>query len=146
MVAACGGGGGGDPAAPAAGGGAVVLPEATGNFADSGSVLPDPATTAQPITITVNVTFSGSVSPASNKMRVPVVISQAGAVLRDVDVDLVQTLGTLGTGSFAGTVQIVLPPQTQGLQTFGIQIDPKRNMTVNGNVPGIAYGSAVINP
>lgn len=153
MVAACGGGGGTPGAAPGAVQGtkvapSVVAPATEGTYSiESGTVTPDPATTADQITVALVARFSGNVTPApeNGRFTIQFTVTKDGTAIKTGSILMIQDRGTPGEGIYIGTGAVVLPPQLQGLQVFGVRLDPSADYTVTGTVPGIVYGSTMVN-
>lgn len=131
VIAACGGGGSNDtPAAP----GSIK-----GTFsALSGSVTPDPATTAQALDVRATMQFNGQFLPAAPTVAIPCVITVDGAPAGVVcAVTFRRVSGQDGTGTHTGTLSLTLPALRQvGRHEVCVTLDPAAWGTWDGTTDG----------
>lgn len=135
-LTACGGGGGSDE----------NKKSLNGTFSDlSGSVLPDPATTAQAITVTVNTSFRGQVEPSASTFDVEYVTRLDGLANTSTGtVRCTLTSGQPGNGVFDCTGTSTLQPLAAGTHSVEIRLNPTANWAVNGTVPPAATASVTV--
>lgn len=139
-LAACGGGGSSDASAQA------QSTSMNGVFTEpTGSVMPDPATTADPINVTINTSFTGQVSPASSTFTIPAIIRQVGAsVTHTVTITCTLKSGSPGNGSHECTGAATLPTLAAGSYEFGLKLDPASKYSFNGALPAEVFGSVTV--
>ena len=135
-LAACGGGGDG--------GNAHTINGVFSNV--SGSITPDPATTAQALQVQFSAQFVGQVDPAAGTFTVPFTVTRTTGTQQVTtgQASFTLTTGQAGNGTYAGTAAVTLPAQPVGVQTFCIILTPASAWTFNGTVPATSCGTAVI--
>lgn len=137
-MAACGGGG--DDS------GSKATPQGeslNGSFTTpTGSVLPDPATTKDPITVTVNTEFTGQTSPNMGAFTVPIKVRQVGTnTVHIASITCTLKTGQPGNGVYQCEGSTTLPTMAPGYYEFGIRLDPASKYTFNGALPDERFGS-----
>lgn len=140
-LAACGGGGSSDASAQA-----QSAEGLTGTFDEpSGAILPDPATTTDPINVTIETSFRGTISPVVSSFTIPAVIRQVGtSVTHTVTIKCTLTSGIPGSGVHACTGATTLPMLAAGSYEFGLRLDPGSKYTFSGRLPAEVFGTVTV--
>lgn len=118
VLSACGGGGGGS---------STAVPTMTGTIsAPTGAILPDPATTAQNITLNVAAGYVGAFTPHASSIDIPFKITRTtgAAASYDGTVHCTLTTGAPGAGTYACTGSLQIPPQPAGVHQFCLAWTP----------------------
>lgn len=113
--------------------------------APSGSILPDPATSSDPINVTINTSFTGQISPAVSSFTIPAVIRQVGtSVTHTATITCTLSTGSPGNGIHACTGATTLPTLAAGSYEFGIRLDPANKYAFNGTLPDEVFGTVTV--
>lgn len=139
-MAACGGGGGSDADASAQGSGL------NGSFTKpTGAILPDPAKTTDPISVTVNTQYSGQIAPAVGAFTVPVKVRQIGTnIVHMASITCTLKTGQQGNGVYQCEGGTTLPTLAAGSYEFGVRLDPAGKYSFNGSVPDEVFGTVEV--
>lgn len=113
--------------------------------APSGSILPDPATTLDPISVTINTSFTGQISPEVASFTIPAVIRQVGtSITHTATITCTLSTGSPGNGIHACTGATTLPTLAAGSYQFGIKLDPASKYKMNGTIPAEVFGTVTV--
>jgi len=119
VLSACGGGGGDSQTM-------------SGTISDpTGAILPDPATTAQPLTLTVAAAYVGAFTPQSTVIDIPFTLTRTtgAAASYTGQVHCTQATGSPGAGSYTCTGSLEIPPQPAGSQQYCLTWNPVGNFS-----------------
>lgn len=142
-LAACGGGGS-STATSGGTGTTVTLDTLSGVLSFSGSILPDPATTAQKLNVSMQIDLVGSVSPTASTIAIPYTVTRTtGTPAAYIGL---ATMAKSTTG-FSGVASLQLPAgQPVGVNTYCVQLLPADAYTYKGTIPGPSCTTVTINP